>query len=253
MDAQFSLADRVAVVTGASRGLGRSISLGMARAGAHIVGVGRTEEDLSAVIGEVKTIGREALAIPADITKLSEIDSVVEKALAAFGRIDILVNNAGINIPQNASEVTEEAWDQVMNINLKATFFCSQRVGMVMIDQRHGKIINISSQMALVGYYKRSAYCASKGGVAQITKVLAVEWAPFNINVNSVAPTFVETAMTANMFSDRAFREDVMSRIPMGRLAQPEDVVGAVVYLASPASDFVTGHTLLVDGGWVAW
>jgi NAD(P)-dependent dehydrogenase (short-subunit alcohol dehydrogenase family) len=253
MDAQFSLADRVAVVTGASRGLGRSISLGMARAGAHIVGVGRTEEDLSAVIGEVKTIGREALAIPADITKLSEIDSVVEKALAAFGRIDILVNNAGINIPQSASEVTEEAWDQVMNINLKATFFCSQRVGMVMIDQRHGKIINISSQMALVGYYKRSAYCASKGGVAQITKVLAVEWAPFNINVNSVAPTFVETAMTANMFSDRAFREDVMSRIPMGRLAQPEDVVGAVVYLASPASDFVTGHTLLVDGGWVAW
>jgi NAD(P)-dependent dehydrogenase (short-subunit alcohol dehydrogenase family) len=250
---QFSLSGRVAVVTGASRGLGRSISLGLARAGAHIVGVGRTEEDLGALVSEVKDMGCESIAVPADITKLGEIDRVVDRTLEEFGRVDILVNNAGINIPQPASEVTEEAWDKVMNINLKATFFCSQRIGRVMMEQRHGKIINISSQMALVGYYKRSAYCASKGGVAQITKVLAVEWAPFNINVNSVAPTFVETAMTASMFRDEAFREDVIRRIPMGKLAQPEDVVGAVVYLASPASNFVTGHTLLVDGGWVAW
>jgi NAD(P)-dependent dehydrogenase (short-subunit alcohol dehydrogenase family) len=250
---QFSLSGRVAVVTGASRGLGRSISLGLARAGAHIVGVGRTEEDLGALVSEVKDMGCESIAVPADITKLGEIDRVVDRTLEEFGRVDILVNNAGINIPQPASEVTEEAWDKVMNINLKATFFCSQRIGRVMMEQRHGKIINISSQMALFGYYKRSAYCASKGGVAQITKVLAVEWAPFNINVNSVAPTFVETAMTASMFRDEAFREDVIRRIPMGKLAQPEDVVGAVVYLASPASNFVTGHTLLVDGGWVAW
>jgi 2-deoxy-D-gluconate 3-dehydrogenase len=149
--------------------------------------------------------------------------------------------------------VTEEAWDSVMNLNLKASFFLAQRAGRVMIQQRGGKIVNITSQMSQVGFYKRAAYCASKGAVAQYTKVLAIEWAEYGINVNCVAPTFVETAMTAPMLADESFRHEVLSRIPMGKLAQPRDVVGAVVYLSSSASDFVTGHTLLVDGGWVAW
>jgi NAD(P)-dependent dehydrogenase (short-subunit alcohol dehydrogenase family) len=249
----FSLADKIVLVTGAGRGLGKSIALGVAEVGAHVIAVSRTPEELEVTAREIRDLGRSAVAIPADITKVCEIDRVVERALAEFGQIDVLVNNAGMNITQFAVDVTEEAWDSVMNLNLKATFFMSQRVGRVMIEQHRGKIVNMASQMAQVGYYKRSAYCASKGGVAQLTKVLAIEWAPHGINVNCVAPTFVETAMTAPMFADRAFYEDVMRRIPLSRLGQPKDVVGAVVYLSSAASNFVTGHTLLVDGGWVAW
>ncbi len=251
--ADFSLADRVVIVTGAGRGLGRAIAAGVAEAGAHVVALSRTQAEIEATARAVRKLGRKALAIEADVTRLSDIDRAVERTLGEFGRIDVLVNNAGKNITQLAVDVTEEAWDSVMDLNLKATFFFSQRAGRVMIERRSGRIVNITSQMSQVGYYRRSAYCASKGGIAQLTKVLAVEWAQYGINVNCVAPTFVETAMTAPMFADPAFREDVLRRIPLGKLAQPEDVVGAVVYLASPAANFVTGHTLLVDGGWVAW
>lgn len=250
---QFSLADRVVMVTGASRGLGRAIALGVAEAGADVIAVGRTERELRSLADEVSALGRRALAVQADVTRMADIDRMVESSLGELGRIDVLVNNAGINILQDAVDVTEDAWDTVIDLNLKATFFCSQRVGRVMIRQGKGKIVNIASQMGLVGYRKRAAYCASKGGVVQLTKVLAVEWAQHGINVNAVAPTFVETAMTASMLADPAFREEVVSRIPLGRVGEPKDVVGAVIYLSSPASDLVTGHTLLVDGGWVAW
>ena len=178
---------------------------------------------------------------------------MAEQAARAFGGVDILVNNAGINIQQYAVDVTEEAWDRVLDINLKGVFFCAQSIGKLMISQGHGKIVNMASQMSAVGYYKRAAYCASKAGLAGLTKVLAVEWAPHNVLVNAVAPTFIFTPMTAPMFEDRAFHEDVMRRIPLGRLGKPEDVVGAVIYLASSASNLVTGHTLYVDGGWTAW
>ncbi len=249
----FSLSDSIAVVTGASRGLGKAIAQGMAEAGAHLVCVGRALDELEATAEAVRSLGRRALVVQADITRVSEIDRLVEATLKEFGRVDVLVNNAGINISQNALEVTEEAWDAVMGINLKATFFCSQRFGRVMVEQKKGKIVNMSSQMALVGLYNRSAYCSSKGGVSQLTKVLAVEWASHGVNVNAVGPTFIETDMTLKALQDKAFYEDVLRRIPLGKVGQPRDVVGAVVYLASPASDFVTGHTLLVDGGWVAW
>jgi len=241
------------MVTGASRGLGRAIALGVAEAGADVIAVGRTERELRSLADEVSALGRRALAVQADVTRMADIDRMVESSLGELGRIDVLVNNAGINILQDAVDVTEDAWDTVIDLNLKATFFCSQRVGRVMIRQGKGKIVNIASQMGLVGYRKRAAYCASKGGVVQLTKVLAVEWAQHGINVNAVAPTFVETAMTASMLADPAFREEVVSRIPLGRVGEPKDVVGAVIYLSSPASDLVTGHTLLVDGGWVAW
>jgi len=241
------------MVTGASRGLGRAIALGVAEAGADVIVVGRTERELRSLADEVSALGRRALAVQADVTRMADIDRMVEISLGELGRIDVLVNNAGINILQDAVDVTEDAWDTVIDLNLKATFFCSQRVGRVMIRQGKGKIVNIASQMGLVGYRKRAAYCASKGGVVQLTKVLAVEWAQHGINVNAVAPTFVETAMTASMLADPAFREEVVSRIPLGRVGEPKDVVGAVIYLSSPASDLVTGHTLLVDGGWVAW
>jgi 2-deoxy-D-gluconate 3-dehydrogenase len=192
------------------------------------------------------------LARQVDITKVSETRTMVEKATKEYGRLDILVNNAGINIPQKAEEVTEEAWDMVHGINLRGLFFCAQAVGKVMIQQGGGKIINVSSQAGSVGIPLRAAYCSSKGGVNLLTKVLALEWAAHNITVNAIAPTFIEGPFTKPMFEDETFRNYVLGRIPLGRIGQPEDVVGGVIYLASRAADLVTGHVLLVDGGWTA-
>ncbi len=176
----------------------------------------------------------------------------MEKAFRHFGRIDILVNNAGINIPKPALEVTEEDWRRVMDSNLTGLFFCCQAVGRIMVNQKSGKIINISSQTGTVAIQWRAAYCSSKAGVNLLTKVLALEWGPHNINVNAVAPTFIETPMTRPMLENQAFREMVLNKILLGRVGQPKDVLGAVIYLASEASDLVTGHVLLVDGGWTA-
>ncbi|WJH33699.1 SDR family oxidoreductase [Paenibacillus sp. CC-CFT747] len=162
------------------------------------------------------------------------------------------MNNAGINTAKPSLEVTENDWDRVVDTNLKGTFFCSQRAGGYMIPRREGTIINMVSQMAFVGYYDRAAYCSSKGGAVQLTKALAVEWAPHNIRVNAIAPTFVETEMTACMLSNPAFRQDVMSRIPLGRTPVPADIANAVLFLASGMANFVTGETLRVDGGWTA-
>jgi 2-deoxy-D-gluconate 3-dehydrogenase len=177
---------------------------------------------------------------------------MADAAMKAFGHIDILVNNAGINIPQWAVDVTEEAWDDILDTNLKGLFFCAQAVGKVMIQQRKGKIINISSQTGTVAIPERAAYCSSKGGVNLLTKVLAVEWAQYNINVNAIAPTFIETPFSKPMFENTGFREYVLENIPLGRIGQPQDVVGGLIYLASEASNLVTGHILLIDGGWTA-
>ena len=178
---------------------------------------------------------------------------MVQQTLDRFGQIDILVNNAGINIPKYALDVTEEDWDLVLDINLKGLFFCSQAVGREMVKRKSGKIINISSQMGVIGYYKRAAYCSSKAGVVNLTRVLAIEWAPYGVRVNCIGPTFLRTPLTAPMFADEGYYQEIVDRIPLGDIGKPEDVVGAVVYLASPASDLVTGHALLVDGGWTAW
>ncbi len=160
------------------------------------------------------------------------------------------MNNAGINITQYAVDVTEEAWDKVMNINLKAVFFCSQAVGRLMILRKSGKIINMSSQAGAVAIPQRAAYCSSKGAVNQLTRLLALEWAPYGINVNAIAPTFIETKFTEPMFKNEEFYKYVTANIPMGRVGKPHDVTGAIIYLASPASDLVTGHILHIDGGW---
>jgi 2-deoxy-D-gluconate 3-dehydrogenase len=178
---------------------------------------------------------------------------MVEEAEERLGPLHILVNNAGINLPRPALEVTEEEWDLVLDTNLKGLFFAAQAAGRRMVERRYGRIVNMASQMGFVGFYFRAAYCASKAGVVNLTRVLAVEWAPYGVTVNAVAPTFVETPMTRGMLEDPWFREEVLRRIPMGRLADPQDVVDAVRYLASDAAAMVTGHTLLVDGGWVAW
>jgi 2-deoxy-D-gluconate 3-dehydrogenase len=248
----FSLTDKIAVVTGASKGLGQGTALALANAGAHVVVTSRSLERVEPVVVEIHEMGREALPLALEVRDLNSIEAMVRATMERFGRIDVLVNNAGINIPEPALEVTEEHWDRLMDINLKGLFFCAQKVGQVMVEQGQGKIINIGSQMGLVGGKLRAAYCSSKGGVVQLTKVLAIEWAQHGVNVNGVAPTFLETPFTAAFWQNKAFYDEVVGNILFGRLGQVEDVLGAIIFLASPAADLITGHTLLVDGGWTA-
>ena len=246
------LDDKVVMVTGAGSGIGRAVAIASAQAGADCVVCERpgNMNDLTEVCEIVSTQGRRAVPVALELPDLASIDASVAQAIDAFGRVDILVNNAGVNIPREALEVSEADWDAVMDVNLKGLFFMSQRVAREMVRQGGGKIVNMSSQNGVVGYYKRAAYCSSKAGV--VTRVLALEWAPYKINVNAVAPTFVLTPLTQSTFDDPVLREDLLARIPLGRVGQPQDVVGSVVFLSSPAANLITGHTLLVDGGWTA-
>ncbi|MBN1292193.1 MAG: glucose 1-dehydrogenase [Candidatus Latescibacteria bacterium] len=245
---------KAALITGAGSGIGKAIALAMAEAGADCI---VTElpgkiDSLGQVCETIRETGRKALPFPLSLPDLVSIDTLVEQAHEEMGRIDILVNNAGVNIPRDALELTEADWDSVLDVNLKGLFFLSQRVARKMVKNGGGKIVNIASQNGVVGYYKRAAYCSSKAGVVNLTRVLAIEWAQYKINVNAVGPTFILTPLTQSTFDDPALRKDLLSRIPLGRIGQPEDVVGSVVFLASPAADLITGHTLLVDGGWTA-
>jgi NAD(P)-dependent dehydrogenase (short-subunit alcohol dehydrogenase family) len=249
---EFDLDGKIAVVTGAGRGMGYDIALALARYGADIVACSRTVSELESVAAEIENLGRRVLVQKMDIQKIPDIEAMVNATEKVFGRIDILINNAGINRPQPAEDVSEEAWDAVMNTNVKGLFFCAQAVGRVMIRQKKGKIINVSSQAGEVGIAQRAAYCSSKGAVNQLTKVLALEWAEHHINVNAIGPTFIETPFTKPMFDKPGFRDFVVNKIPWGRVGKPEDVTGAVIYLASEAADLVTGHNLLIDGGWTA-
>jgi 2-deoxy-D-gluconate 3-dehydrogenase len=251
----LNLDGKIALVTGTGSGIGRAISIGLAQAGAHVAATELPDKLESArdTVREVEKLGRRGLAVGLDVSKLPMIGEAVDATLRHFGRIDILVNNAGINIPRLAVEVTEAEWDKIMAIDLKGVFFMTQAAAKkAFFPQGGGKVINIASQMGVVGYLYRAAYCSAKAGVVNLTRVLAFEWAKNKINVNTVGPTFVDTPLTRPMFENKEFYNDVISRIPMGRLATPEDIVGAVVYLASPAADMVTGQTLLVDGGWTA-
>ena len=245
---------KVALVTGAGSGIGKTLAVCLAESGADCVVTERPDcvSRLDDTCAQIEALGRKALALPVELRDVSTIDPMVAEAAQKMGRIDVLVNNAGVNIPMSALEFTEDAWDNVLDVNLKGLFFMSQRVAKEMVKQRGGKIVNIASQNGVVGYYKRAAYCSSKAGVVNLTRVLAIEWAEHGINVNAVGPTFILTPLTQSTFDDPVLREDLLKRIPLGRVGQPEDVAGAVVFLASPASDLVTGHTLLVDGGWTA-
>lgn len=241
------------LVVGGSKGIGKDIALAFARLGSVVAITGRNENDLSIATEELKEFSPNSFYLTADIQNVNEIYKMIDSACSRLGQIDVLINNAGINIAKPALEVTEEDWDRVLDTNLKGTFFCSQRAGKHMIEQRTaGKIINIVSQMAFVGYIKRAAYCSSKGGAVQLTKALAIEWAEQQIKVNAVAPTFIETDFTKTMFEDQSFYQDVLSRIPLGALAKPNDVTGAVLFLASDMANFITGETIRVDGGWTA-
>jgi 2-deoxy-D-gluconate 3-dehydrogenase len=246
---------KVALVTGGGSGLGEAMALALAQAGADVAltELPGKEEAADRTVRAIEAAGKRALACPLDVTRLPMIADVVGRVLGHFGRIDVLVNNAGINVPRLALDVTEEDWDRVLDVNLKGPFFMAQAVArQALLPQGGGKVINIASQNGVIGFHHRAAYCSSKAGLVNLTRVLALEWARYRITVNAVGPTFVDTPLTRPMFEDRAFHEEVLSRIPLGRLGRPEDVAGAVVYLASPAADMVTGHTLLVDGGWTA-
>lgn len=250
----MQVSGKTALVTGAGSGLGRSIALALAEAGADVAVTelpGRLE-NADAVAASIRAMGREALLVKLDVTSVKNIQRAVAQVMKVFSRIDILVNNAGINIPKQALEVTEDDWDRILDVNLKGVFFCAQAVGREMVRRGSGKIINIASQNGVVGYHDRAAYCSSKAAVVNLTRVLAIEWAPHQVTVNAVAPTFVLTPLTEKMFANRSFSREIHRRIPLGRLGKPEDIVGAVVFLASPAADLITGHTLLVDGGWTA-
>jgi len=249
----FDLTGKKALVTGAGRGIGQAVALGLAYAGADVGLVARTESELKAVAAEVKEIGRRAAVATADLTVTADIPALVGGLAGELGGIDILVNNAGTNIPQDSVDVTEDAWDTIMAINLKSCFFMAQTVGKMMIEQgRGGRIINMTSQTGSVALIKRAAYCASKAGLNLVTKVLAMEWGPHEILVNAVAPTFVETEMTRPMLADPEFRQYALAKNVLKRFGTTDDVAGAVVYLASPAANLVTGHILLVDAGWTA-
>ena len=249
---EFDLSGKVAIVTGAGRGIGYQLALALARYGADLVVCSRTRADLEKVAAEIEKTGRRTLIHPMDLVNIGESSAMAEAAVKAFGRIDILINNAGTNVPQWATDVTEEAWDRVYDINVKGLFFCAQAIGRVMIKQKKGKIINISSQSGSVGLLQRAAYCSSKGAVNLLTKVLAIEWAKHNVLVNAIAPTFLETPLTKPMLANEEFRNYVLGNIPLGHPGKPEDIIGAAIYLASESSNMVTGHILLIDGGWTA-
>ena len=247
---KMNLTGKIAIVTGASRGLGKAMALGLAEAGADLAIVSRGMEQLKAAASEIEQLGRKALPIAADISSLKDVNAMVGKAMDEFGRIDILVNNAGTTAIMPAEELTEEGWDRV-DVNMKSTFFCAQAVGKVMMEQRAGKIINTTSILSVIGVPMSTPYAASKGAITQITKTLAIEWAKYNINVNAIGPGYFRTELTKALQEDETRSERILSRIPLGRWGDPDDLKGAVVFLASEASDYITGQTMYV-GGWLA-
>jgi NAD(P)-dependent dehydrogenase (short-subunit alcohol dehydrogenase family) len=248
----FTLSERVALVTGAGRGIGRDLARALAHAGACVVVGSRTHDEVNSVAAEITDQGGTASAVPLDLRDRSSIEAAVNMTVERYGRIDILVNNAGVGTNHDALDVTEAEWDEVMDVNLKGLFFACQAAGRHMVRAGSGRIVNLSSQAGSVGIRRHAAYCASKGGVEQLTRVLALEWAPHGVTVNAVAPTFIRTPGTAERLDDPAFAADVLARIPLGRVGNTMDVAAAVIYLASDAGRLVTGSVLAVDGGWTA-
>jgi 2-dehydro-3-deoxy-D-gluconate 5-dehydrogenase len=247
----FSLAGKVAVVTGANTGLGQGIAIALAQAGADIVAVGRS--NAAQTEDQVRSLGRKFASITTDLTRSQEAGAIVTQALELSGHVDILVNNAGIIRRNDALTFTEEEWDSALNVNLKTPFFLAQACAQAMLRQsRPGKIINIASMLSFQGGIRTASYTASKSGLAGLTRLLANEWAPHRINVNAIAPGYFETNNTTALRADESRNRDILARIPAGRWGRPSDLAGAAIFLASDASDYVHGTILPVDGGWLA-
>ena len=246
---QLSLENKVALVTGGSRGIGRAIALGLAKSGADVVIASRKIGDLENVAGEIKSLGRKCLPVATHIGRLEEIKNLVDKAAAEFGRIDILVNNAATNptmVP--AMDIDDRAWDSIMNLNLKGLFFLSQAVARIMKEKGGGRIINVASVAGLSPDIL-PVYSISKAGVIMATKVMAQQWAIYNIRANAIAPSLTKTKFSEPLWTNQDIVNIAMSRTPLGRPAEPDDMVGAVIFLASDASDYITGQVLAIDGG----
>jgi 2-dehydro-3-deoxy-D-gluconate 5-dehydrogenase len=252
MDELFALKGKVAIVTGAGQGIGREIAIGFSRCGADIVAVDLNGETLQGVRREIEAQNRRCLALKVDLGSVDQINGMTETAVQEMGRIDILANIAGVNVHKPAEEMTEKEWDFVQDINLKSLFFCCQSVGKVMLKQGNGRIINMSSSFGMVGFAGRTAYASSKAAVSNLTKTLAIEWSARGINVNAIAPGPVWTPARDQLFSNPEFYNNLLTKLPIRRTAKPTEIVGPAIFLASEASSFVTGETLLVDGGWCA-
>ncbi len=247
---KFDLSGKVAIVTGGGRGIGKAIAIGLAEHGADVVICSRTKSQLEKVAEEIQKIGKRALPVTVDLTKMPDIDNLVEETMKNFNRIDILVNNAGYVHEDSAEEVDEKEWDLSMNINVKAPFFLSQKVGKVMMKQKSGgSIINITSEVVQRVELNAGPYCPAKAALNGLTKVLAKEWGKYKIRVNSLAPCFVDTELNEPFFSQKDWYNAKLKLVPLGRHSIPEDLVGGAVFLASEASSYITGTTILVDGG----
>jgi len=255
MDAfpSLRLDGKVAIVTGGGGGLGSLAARAFAAAGADVVLVGRTAEKLRAAEEAVRGAGRRAAAIVADVTRSAEVNCMVEQAVGAFGRVDILLNNAGVTSPKTALELTDDDWHRIMDTSATGTFYCARAVAPVMMRQREGCIISVGSILSARGMAKRTAYSAAKAAVMNLTRALALELGPHGIRVNAIAPTVIVTDLNRELVRTQPqFYQAVLDRTPLGRLGEPEDIAGALVFLASPAARFITGQTLFIDGGYTA-
>ncbi len=252
----LNLEGKVALVTGSARGIGRALAVGLAQAGARVAvsDIPASSDQTREAASEISALGRDARSYSLDVLDLGSIRETIGEVVRNFGRLDILVNNAGIRRRQPALEVTEEDWDAVLDTNLKGVFFCAQAAARQMISQGGGRIINIASQLAIVARPDRAAYCASKGGVANLTRVLALEWIKYGITVNAIGPgpTTTPGLQEADTRPEAEVELEMEAHMPLGRRMEPEELVGAAVYLASPSANATTGHLLIVDGGWTA-
>jgi len=248
----MDLKNKVAIITGSRRGIGKAIALALAKAGANVVVSDINLDDCNKVVEEIKAINGNALAVKADVSNPEDVSQMINLTTEKFGKVNILINNAGIYMQKSFTDVTEQDFDRILNINLKGVFLCSKAAVPEMIKQGKGKIINIASIAGQVGFADSSAYCASKGAIINITRELALELAQYKINVNAIGPGVIETDMTKNLLKNKATKEALLANIPLNRIGKPEDIANAALFLASDNSDYITGITLFVDGGWLA-
>ncbi len=249
----FDISGRVALVTGASKGLGKSMALALAGAGADIALFARDADGLKSAKSEIESLGRKAEFFSVDVLNKTQIDEAIEQTLKIFGHVDVLVNNAGVNVRKPVLELSPDEWDLVVDTNLKGYLLMAQGVVPHMLSRGSGKIINMASILGTVALPMQVAYASSKGGVIQMTKVMALEWAKQGLQVNAIGPTYFETPLVAQLRNDPERYNFIVERTPMGRWGQPDELAGVVIFLASKASDFVTGQTIFIDGGWTAW